>query len=91
MAEASWRLPASKADPRAVGVSRSHGCACGRCVFGEGDADLECLPSDLPAVALCPVRVAARHVERMEGFPTPLSPTCPRRRWLQPSTRPPLA
>lgn len=24
-----WRLPASKSDPQALGVARSHGCACG--------------------------------------------------------------
>ena len=27
---ATWHLPASKADARAAGVSRTHGCACGR-------------------------------------------------------------
>ena len=34
------RLPASNADPQAVGVSRTHGCASGACRLGDESAEL---------------------------------------------------
>ena len=29
----AWLLPASKTGPAAVGITRSHGCGCGTCVW----------------------------------------------------------
>ena len=80
LVEATWLLPASKTDPQAVGVARSHGCCCGGCRFGDPDPDLENFSGEPLATALCPVRAAARHVGHVldlclrigadiEGFP----------------------
>ena len=63
LVEVTWLLPASKTDPAAVGVSRSHGCSCGGCRFGFPDHSLDSSSPDDPlGLSLCPTRAAARQV-----------------------------
>ena len=66
--EVTWLLPASKMDPGAVGISRSHGCSCGTCIFGIPPASLDDFSSSLPlSQSLCPTRAAARTFPTLAG------------------------
>ena len=62
LVDVTWLLPASKTDPRAIGVTRTHGCSCGACRFGDEDTDVQSEAGEPLSVSLCPVRTAARHV-----------------------------
>ena len=62
LVEVSFRLPASKTDPGAVGITRSHGYGCDTRVWGVADPSLKSTIGEDPSLALCPVRTAARQV-----------------------------
>ena len=81
--DVAWLPLATSADPPAVGVSRSHGCCCGRCVWGTGDTNLEAVAGETSAQEVCPVKAAARqvchclHFRSRLGLDEEVLPLCP--------------